>query len=105
MTPGMRHQRRCRLGELDGSPDAFYQRTRMRLDQLSAKLLDWARTGEQAKVIDALRARAGEICRGMPEGDEGRGNCERSPGPLRQPAQRRVISISPRRAPLRGVPQ
>jgi len=49
----------------------------MRLDQLSAKLLDWARTGEQAKVIDALRARAGEICRGMPEGDEGRGNCER----------------------------
>jgi len=65
------------LDELDGSPDAFYQRTRMRLDQLSAKLLDWARTGEQAKVIDALRARAGEICRGMPEGDEGRGNCER----------------------------
>ena len=28
------------LGELDGAPDAFYQRTRMRLEQLSAKLLE-----------------------------------------------------------------
>lgn len=65
------------LGELDGSPDAFYQRTRMRLEQLSAKLLDWGGTAERVKVIDALRRRTGEICRGMPEGDEGRVNCER----------------------------
>jgi protein disulfide-isomerase len=64
------------LGELDGAPDAFYQRTRMRLEQLSAKLLDWGKTGERAKVIDTLRDRAAEICRGMPEGDPGRGNCE-----------------------------
>lgn len=65
------------LGELDGSPDAFYQRTRMRLEQLSAKLLEWGATGDRAKVIEVLRARTGEICRGMPEGDEGRVNCER----------------------------
>lgn len=65
------------LGELDGSPDAFYQRTRMRLEQLSTKLLDWGGTPGRAKVIDALRTRTGEICRGMPEGDEGRVNCER----------------------------
>ncbi len=70
------------LGELDGSPDAFYQRTRMRLEQLSTKLLDWGGTAERAKVIDALRTRTGEICRGMPEGDEGRGNCERFLAPV-----------------------
>jgi thiol-disulfide isomerase/thioredoxin len=64
------------LGELDGAPDAFYQRTRMRLEKLSARLLDWGKTGERAKVIDTLRDRAAEICRGMPEGDPGRGNCE-----------------------------
>jgi thiol-disulfide isomerase/thioredoxin len=64
------------LGELDGTPDAFYQRTRMRLEQLSAKLLEWGKTGERAKVIDTLRDRTAEICRGMPEGDPGRGNCE-----------------------------
>ena len=73
------------LGELDGAPDAFYQRTRMRLEQLSAKLLDWGKTGERAKVIDTLRDRAAEICRGMPEGDPGRGNCESFLKPGAQP--------------------
>ena len=64
------------LGELDDSPDAFYQRTRLRLEQLSTKLLDWGKTGDRSKVIESLRNRAGEICRGMPEGDEGRPSCE-----------------------------
>jgi hypothetical protein len=65
------------LGELEGSPDAFYQRTRMRLEQLSAKLLEWGRTGDEARVVDALRSRVAGICRGMPAGDEGRRACER----------------------------
>ena len=37
------------LGELDDSPDAFYQRTRMRLEQLDAKLLEWGQEGEAAR--------------------------------------------------------
>jgi thiol-disulfide isomerase/thioredoxin len=64
------------LGELDDSPDAFYQRTRLRLEKLSTKLLDWGSTGDRTKVIESLRNRAGEICRGMPEGDKGRSSCE-----------------------------
>jgi thiol-disulfide isomerase/thioredoxin len=64
------------LGELDDSPDAFYQRTRLRLEQLSTKLLDWGKTGDRAKTIETLRNRVGEICRGMPEGDAGRTSCE-----------------------------
>jgi hypothetical protein len=68
------------IGELDDSPDAFYQRTRMRLEQLNTKLLDWgADQGaepERAKVLATLRARTAEICRGLPSGDEGRRNCE-----------------------------
>jgi len=44
---------------------------------LSARLIEWGQTGERMKVIETLRTRTGEICRGMPEGDEGRGNCER----------------------------
>jgi len=63
------------LGELDGSPDAFYQRTRLRLEQLSTRLLDWGSTGEPARVVDALRARTNEICRQLPEDDEGRLAC------------------------------
>jgi protein disulfide-isomerase len=65
------------LGELDGSPDAFYQRTRTRLEQLDTKLLEWGKSGDAAKVIDTLRARTSEICRKLPEHDAGRTNCER----------------------------
>ena len=65
------------LGELDGSPDAFYQRTRMRLEQLDAKLLEWGQTGAAARVIDTLRARTSEICRKLPENDAGRASCEK----------------------------
>ncbi len=64
------------LGELDGAPDAFYQRTRMRLEQLSAKLLEWGAGTERAQVIERLRSRTAEICERLPPGDEGRGNCE-----------------------------
>ncbi len=65
------------IGELGEDPDAFYQRTRLRLDQLSTKLLDWGQSGDAAKVVDKLRNSTAEICAGLPEGDEGRANCER----------------------------
>jgi thioredoxin-related protein len=64
------------LGELDDNPDAFYQRTRLHLQQLNTKLLDWGQDAERAKVIETLRARTAEICRALPEGDTGRRNCE-----------------------------
>jgi protein disulfide-isomerase len=65
------------LGELDDSPDAFYQRTRLRLEQLSGKLLEWsAGDAERAAVLARLRARTAEICKGLPADDAGRANCE-----------------------------
>jgi len=64
------------LGELGESPDAFYQRTRLRLEQLSAKLLEWGKDPGHAPVVDKLRGRTAEICNGLPAGDEGRKNCE-----------------------------
>ena len=64
------------LGELGESPDAFYQRTRLRLEQLSAKLLEWGKDPGHAPVVDKLRGRTAEICSGLPAGDEGRKNCE-----------------------------
>jgi thiol-disulfide isomerase/thioredoxin len=64
------------LGELGESPDAFYQRTQMRLEQLSTKLLEWGRGGEAAAVVARLRARTGTICAALPAGDTGRAHCE-----------------------------
>jgi protein disulfide-isomerase len=64
------------LTELGDSPDAFYQRTRMRLEQLSAKLIEWGKVEGRAPVVERLRERTAEICSGLPAGDEGRGNCD-----------------------------
>ncbi|MEY2918909.1 MAG: hypothetical protein RL261_214 [Pseudomonadota bacterium] len=75
------------LGELDGSPDAFYQRTRMRLEQLDTKLLEWGKAGEAAKVLDTLRARTSEICRKLPDKDAGRANCEKFLNAKARPTQ------------------
>ena len=74
------------IGELDDSPDAFYQRTRMRLEQLNTKLLDWGQGADRAQVIEKLRARTAEICRGLPENDAGRRNCESFLKPSAPPA-------------------
>jgi len=74
------------LGELDGSPDAFYQRTRMRLEQLSAKLLEWGAVPEHSPVVEKLRLRTAEICGRMPSGDAGRANCEAFLKPAALPA-------------------
>jgi len=64
------------LGELGESPDAFYQRTQMRLAQLSTRLLEWGTGAEPAAVVERLRARTGTICAGLPAGDPGRAHCE-----------------------------
>ena len=65
------------LGELDDAPDAFYQRTRMRLEQLDSRLLEWGSSGEAAKVVATLRTRTQQICVKLPADDPGRRNCER----------------------------
>jgi hypothetical protein len=66
------------IGELGASPDAFYQRTRIRLEALDGKLRDWSKDSEErARVIEALRARTEQICKGLPESEQSRSNCER----------------------------
>jgi thioredoxin-like negative regulator of GroEL len=65
------------IGELDGTPDAFYQRTRMRLEKLDSSLREWGKEGAAAQAVSRLRERTGEICRKLPENDPGRSNCEK----------------------------
>jgi len=64
------------IGELGNSPDAFYQRTQMRLEKLNDKLLEWGDSTERKAVVARLRARTSEVCQSLPQGDEGRHNCE-----------------------------
>jgi thiol-disulfide isomerase/thioredoxin len=65
------------IGELEGAPDAFYQRTRMRLEKLDTSLREWGQQGAAAQAVTRLRERTGEICRKLPENDPGRANCEK----------------------------
>jgi len=66
------------LGELGQSPDAFYQRTRIRLEDLNGRLLEWSQgDAARSEVVAKLRARTMDICRSLPEGEESRRNCER----------------------------
>jgi len=48
----------------------------MRLEKLNDKLLEWGDSTERKAVVDRLRARTSEVCRSLPDGDEGRRNCE-----------------------------
>jgi thiol-disulfide isomerase/thioredoxin len=65
------------LGELADTPDAFYQRTRQRLEQLSSKMLEWgAGQPDRAAVVAKLRARTATACARLPSGDAGRASCD-----------------------------
>jgi thiol-disulfide isomerase/thioredoxin len=64
------------ISELGSSPDAFHQRTQMRLESLSDRLLEWGDNADRRAVLDRLRARTAEICRALPDGAAGRRNCE-----------------------------
>jgi thiol-disulfide isomerase/thioredoxin len=66
------------IGELGASPDAFYQRTRIRLEALDGKLREWSKDSEErARVVETLRTRTHEICKDLPESGDSRRNCER----------------------------
>ena len=70
------------LGELDDSPDAFYQRTQMRLENLNGKLLEWG-TGGRAR--QGHRDAARTYRRDLPRPARGR----RGPAQLRRLPQAR----------------
>lgn len=63
------------LGELDGQPDAFYDRTRTRLETMSVKLLGWAAAPPRKAVLERLRARRDTLCRALPAADPQRAPC------------------------------
>jgi thiol-disulfide isomerase/thioredoxin len=63
------------LGELEGAPDALYQRTRLRLGQLSTKLLEWGQGAEREAVLERLRDRTGAICADLGPAEPARATC------------------------------
>ena len=65
------------LGELDG-PDRIAARARVRLAKLDQELRHWnsAAHGARAQVLQALHARAQQICVKMPAAQPARTRCD-----------------------------
>ncbi len=64
------------LGELQGQPEAFYARSAGRLERMSERLVDWARTPAQAAVLQQLRAQRDALCAPLPAADPQRATCQ-----------------------------
>ncbi len=56
--------------------NAFYQRTRVRLEQLEQSFAEWNRDGRHGASIRVIRAGVMEVCRRIPVEDESRQTCE-----------------------------
>lgn len=63
------------LAEVDGQPDAFYERTARSLERMSGKLLAWNRGPSQEQVLITLRAQRDELCAALPPADPQRTAC------------------------------
>ena len=65
------------LGELQGQPDAFYERNARSLERMSGKLLDWSRRPpvRGAAVLGPLRAQRDTLCAALPPTDPQQATC------------------------------
>ena len=64
------------LGELDDPDNVLYNRTSRRLGLLGDRLVAWNDGGEFDPEITRIRARAGEICEGIPAAETARATCD-----------------------------
>ena len=82
------------LGELKGQPDAFYERTVIRLDRMSGKLLQWQQGKPQrAAVVAELRSQRDALCAALPAEDPQRASCEGLLAPARPARGKGVRSV------------
>ena len=81
------------LGELEGQPDVFYDRTARTLERMSTRLVAWGNSGQSAAVLARLREQRDRLCASLPAGDTEHAACSAllppAPAP-RAPAARRA---------------
>jgi len=63
------------LSELDGHPDALYNRTGRIMKRLGAKLGEWNADGSHDQQIRAIQSRLDLLCADVPAGDEAVQSC------------------------------
>ena len=63
------------VDELIAAPEAFYQRTRVRMQRLDAALRAWSAAHGGGETLERLHARLAPMCGSLPEGSPSREVC------------------------------
>jgi len=64
------------IGELEPTPDTFYDRNRRGLERMARKLTQWNRQNQHQDSLKRIRAQLGNVCAKLPAGDPARATCE-----------------------------
>ena len=64
------------IGELDPSPDTFYERNRRALERMGKKLAEWNRNRAHNASIARIRAQMADVCAKLPSNDPSRATCD-----------------------------
>ena len=64
------------IGELDPTPDTFYERNRRGLERMGAKLAGWNEKRRHEPAMARLRAQMDAVCANLPAADPARATCD-----------------------------
>jgi hypothetical protein len=64
------------IGELDPTPDTFYERNRRGLERMGAKLQEWNARHQHNAAMARLRAQMAVVCAKLPPADPARPVCD-----------------------------
>ena len=64
------------IGELDPSPDTFYERNRRGLERMGAKLAAWNEKRRHEPAMARIRAQMDAVCAKLPTADPARATCD-----------------------------
>ena len=63
------------IGELDPTPDTFYERNRRALERMGEKLAAWNKDRRHEDSVERIRAQMAGVCAKLPAADPARATC------------------------------
>jgi hypothetical protein len=63
------------IGEIDPTPDTFYERNRRGLERMGKKLVEWNKRHQHDTVLAHVRSRMAAVCVKLPAEDPARATC------------------------------
>ena len=65
------------IGELEPTPDTFYERNQRALERVGKNLAKWNKDNAHAQAMQRLRAEMAGVCTKVPATDPARATCDR----------------------------